>query len=118
MTVNSLTEPSRTEARRTIDIGSRNRTDWLPVRHGTSGQNGGKTEHKFVPHFPALRLKVLIEVAFAQLVLYGCKRALSTTIHWFSTLLQELGMLNCHSLNENDIHAHLTLLFVVDSLLR
>ncbi|WP_269078039.1 transposase [Alicyclobacillus acidoterrestris] len=36
----------------------------------------------------------------------------------FRTAKQELGMLNCHSSNENHIHAHLTLLFTAETLIR
>ena len=36
----------------------------------------------------------------------------------FRTAKQELGMLNCHSPNENHIHAHLTLLFTAETLIR
>ncbi|GMA62840.1 transposase [Alicyclobacillus fastidiosus] len=36
----------------------------------------------------------------------------------FRTAKQELGMLNCHSQNENHIHAHLTLLFTAETLIR
>ncbi len=36
----------------------------------------------------------------------------------FRTAKQELGMLNCHSPNENHIRAHLTLLFTAETLIR
>lgn len=36
----------------------------------------------------------------------------------FRTAKQELGMLNCHSPNENHIHAHMTLLFTAETLIR
>ncbi|MCY0893376.1 MAG: transposase [Acidibacillus sp.] len=36
----------------------------------------------------------------------------------FRTAKQELGMLNCHSPNENHIHAHITLLFTAETLVR
>jgi hypothetical protein len=36
----------------------------------------------------------------------------------FRTAKQELGMLNCHSPNENHIHAHLTLLLTAETLVR
>lgn len=36
----------------------------------------------------------------------------------FRTAKQELGMLNCHSPNENHVHAHLTLLFTAETLIR
>nr|WP_235587121.1 transposase [Ferroacidibacillus organovorans] len=36
----------------------------------------------------------------------------------FRTAKQELGMLNCHSSNENHIHAHMTLLFTAETLVR
>lgn len=35
----------------------------------------------------------------------------------FRTAKQELGMLNCHSPNENHVHAHLTLLFTAETLI-
>ena len=36
----------------------------------------------------------------------------------FRTAKQELGMLNCHSPNANHIHAHMTLLFTAETLVR
>ncbi|WP_206881850.1 transposase [Alicyclobacillus mali (ex Roth et al. 2021)] len=36
----------------------------------------------------------------------------------FRTAKQELGMLNCHSPNQNHIHAHMTLLFTAETLVR
>jgi len=36
----------------------------------------------------------------------------------FRTAKQELGILNCHSPNENHIHAHLSLLFTAETLVR
>ena len=36
----------------------------------------------------------------------------------FRTVKQELGMLNCHSPNENQIHAHMTLLFTAETLIQ
>ena len=36
----------------------------------------------------------------------------------FRTAKQELGMLNCHSPNENHIHAHMSLLFTAETLIR
>ncbi|MCF8568076.1 transposase [Alicyclobacillus tolerans] len=36
----------------------------------------------------------------------------------FRTAKQELGMLDCHSPNENHIHAHMTLLFTAETFVR
>lgn len=81
-----------------------------------------------IPNEPAETDEVAVEFRGAYLLISNRYDAPSEVIgawlkRWrievlFRTAKQELGMLNCHSPNENHIHAHLTLLFTAETLVR